>query len=70
MNSKSLSIELLDFFQNTPQAATSSAFVQQRSKILPKAFEDIFSYFTNELLAKSKANMPIFAVDGSSIQIP
>lgn len=70
LNSKSLSTELLDFFRNTPQAATPSAFVQQRSKILPKAFEDIFSHFTNDLLAKSKADMPIFAVDGSSIQIP
>lgn len=70
LNAKSLSIELLDFFQNTPQAATPSAFVQQRSKILPNAFEDIFSHFTDGLLAKSKADMPIFAVDGSSIQIP
>ena len=70
LNSKSLSNELLDFFNGTPQVATTSAFVQQRSKILPHAFEDVFSYFTDALLAKSKTAMHIFAVDGSSIQIP
>ena len=42
LNSKSLSNELLDFFNGTPQVATTSAFVQQRSKILPHAFEDVF----------------------------
>ena len=34
--------ELMDFFGIDPFIGTASAFVQQRAKILPEAFESVF----------------------------
>lgn len=39
--------ELLEYFKCDVATATSSAFIQQRGKILPSALEDLFKAFTN-----------------------
>ena len=69
MESKSLTNELIDIFNSSDMPSTS-AFVQQRNKIKPEVFEDIFSGFTNKLISDIKEDLPILAVDGSDIQIP
>ena len=47
MSGGSINNELLSFFNCSDTTPTAAAFVQQRSKILPTAFEDIFKFFTN-----------------------
>ena len=69
MESGSLKNELIDVFNSSPSMPTSSAFIQQRNKIKPETFKDIFSGFTEKLMNKSKEELPIFAVDGSDLQI-
>lgn len=70
MESKCLTNELLDLFQVSAETPTTLAFIQQRSKIKPTAFETIFKNFSKQLMIPSKNDMPIFAIDGSDIQIP
>ncbi len=41
--------EIMDFFGLDSSIGTSSAFIQRRAKILPKAFEFLFQYFTNKI---------------------
>lgn len=69
MEGKSLSNELIDMLTSSKEPSSVSAFVQQRSKIKPEAFETIFNNFTTEITAKANA-MPILAVDGTDIRIP
>lgn len=64
-----LSNELLDMFHYSEEAATSSAFVQQRSKIMPMAFEAIFKTFLSNAHINTSNAMRILAIDGSDIQI-
>jgi|GEM_PF-2949474 len=47
MGGNTLSKELMDCQGYTPDVATSSAFVQQRDKILPLAFEFLLQQFTS-----------------------
>lgn len=68
MESKSLTNELIDFF-NTSDFPSASAFVQQRLKIKPEAFKAIFDGFTFRILKRTKENMAVLAVDGTDIQI-
>lgn len=70
MESKSLSNELIDLFHASPDMPTSSAFSQQRCKLKPEAFKTVFDGFSNGLREDLADEMPIFAVDGSDIQIP
>lgn len=70
MESGSLSNELIDAYDASMETPTSSAFVQQRNKIKPTAFESIFSSFSKELMNSFEDNLPILAIDGSDIQIP
>ena len=70
MESKSLTNELLDLFHASAETPTASAFIQQRNKIKPKAFESIFKNFSKNLMNLCNKDMPIFAVDGSDVQIP
>ena len=71
---RSLSNELLDAFRFAPDAASPSAFVQCRNKILPGAFETVFKRFS---MSSSRFCSPklykgyrLLAVDGSDIHIP
>lgn len=70
MESGSLTNELLDLFDATPDAPTASAFIQQRNKLKPEAFETIFKGFSNSAMKSFNDGMHILAVDGSKIHIP
>lgn len=65
-----LNHEIMDFFGLDPDIGTSSAFIQQRAKILPEAFESLFRYFvqkTDESMLYR--GLRLLAADGSSLQI-
>ncbi len=65
-----LNREIMDFFGLDPNIGTSSAFIQQRSKILPDAFEHLFRHFTNEVDENMLYHgLRLLAVDGSDLQI-
>ncbi len=65
-----LNREIMDFFGLDPTVGTSSAFIQQRSKILPEAFESLFRYFMSKIDEnKSYNGLRLLAVDGSDLQI-
>ncbi len=70
MGSGSLTNELLDLFGASVDTPTSSAFVQQRKKIKPEAFKNIFDDFSSKLMANFNEDMPILAVDGSDVYLP
>jgi len=51
--------------------ATTSAFVQQREKILPSAFEDLFEKFTaTHLKPRNHRGYRLLAADGSDLHSP
>ena len=70
MGSGSLTNELVDLFNDSPETPTSSAFCQQRCKITYEAFETVFRLFSKKLFDSYKDDLPILAVDGSKVQIP
>ncbi len=70
MGSGSLTNELLDLFNDSPETPTSSAFCQQRCKITVEAFEAVFRLFSKKLCDSFDDELPVLAVDGSKIQIP
>lgn len=70
-SSKSLNNEMIDIFVGDKSMATVSALVQQRAKILPSAFEDIFKTFTKSMNPIKLFNgYRLLAVDGSDIRTP
>lgn len=70
MGGGTLSNELLDMFNYSADTVTSSAFIQQRNKIKPEAFETIFKDFSTDISLETNENeLRILAVDGSDIQI-
>ena len=70
-SSKSLNNEIIDAFSGETKIPSASAFVQQRSKILSSAFEDIFKQFANRINAvKLFEGYRLLAVDGSDIRTP
>lgn len=65
-----LNAELMDFFDFDCAVPTSSAFIQQRAKIIPEAFEILFHHFTDHICEqKTYKGYRLFAVDGSDLQI-
>lgn len=70
MESKCLTNELVDLFHASAETPTASAFIQQRGKIKPTAFETIFKNFSKELMTLADNGIPVFAIDGSDIHIP
>jgi len=71
MEGTSLTNELLRQFGCNSTTATSSAFVQQRKKILPFALERLFHDFVSQTSQEDNyKGYKILAVDGSDIQIP
>lgn len=71
MGGATLDKELLDFFHLSPDAAGSSAFVQQRAKISYAAFENLFHLFSQKTdTARFYRGYRLFAVDGSDLHIP
>lgn len=70
MSGRSMNKELIDFFDFSPETPSSSAFNQQRSKVLPEAFEFIYHEFTKKLkLDKCFNNYRLIACDGSNLTI-
>ena len=66
----SLNHEIMDFFGLDPTIGSSSAFIQQRAKILPEAFACLFQHFTAKVDEnKLFYGLRMLAVDGSDLQI-
>lgn len=71
MSGGSINHELLTYFDCSKDTPTAAAFVQQRSKILPEAFETLFHSFSERNNPhKTYRNHRILAVDGSDLHIP
>lgn len=74
MENKSLSHELLPYFDYKKDSPTPSAFVQARAKIKPEGFEAVFDGFVSETTDHSAKYLHkgyrIFAVDGSDSHVP
>jgi len=70
MGGNSLKYELMDYFSYEVDTATSSAFVQQREKILPEAFQYLFYEFTRKSMpCRTYNGYRLLAADGSDICI-
>jgi len=70
MGGNSIYKELLEYFKYDVETSTSSAFVQQRSKILPAALEHLFKAFTNSFdNYKTFNGYRLLAADGSKLNI-
>ncbi len=71
LSNKSLNNEIIELFLSKSDMVSTSAFIQQRSKINHTAFYDLFRKFT-EAASKPKLykGYRLIAVDGSDIHIP
>lgn len=71
MGGQSLTKELPDYFWDTSDFATKSAFIQQRDKILPEAFKHLLHRF-NELSPNDKTyeGYHLYACDGTFVNVP
>ena len=66
MGGGSISNEMMDLFGIREDLATTSAFVQQRAKIQPEAFEKLFDLFVRNTSERSTyRGLQLLAVDGS-----
>lgn len=71
MGGKSLENELLEFFDYDLGTVSSSAFIQNRNKLLPETFEALLYEFNNSFdHFKTLGGYRIIAVDGSDLNIP
>ena len=71
MGGNTLHKELYSFFEFSNDTPTSSAFVQQRSKLLPYAFEFLLHKLNKAFVPSRRfKGYRLLAVDGSDIHIP
>lgn len=71
MGGNSIYKELLEAQDYSTETVSSSAFVQQRDKILPSAFEFLFRSFTDtHTVIELFSGYRLFAFDGSDLRIP
>ena len=71
MNGGSTSASLLEYFKFSSQLSSTSAFIQQRSKLKPEAMEYLYHTYTNTASALKTFNgYRLLAVDGSDLHIP
>ena len=71
MEGGTLTTELIERFGCSPDTASASAFVQQRSKLAPETFPSLFDLFVRKTQPlKLYKGFRLFAADGSDIQIP
>lgn len=69
MDQKSAWKGLLGYFQNRIDTPSASAFAQQRKKLLPSAFADLFRRFTDCLEPrKSFRGFRLLSVDGTALK--
>ena len=66
-----MSKELLDYFDFDVNTPSVSAYTQQRSKVLPEAFEFLFNSFTQENMSSTNnyRGYRLIACDGSNLTI-
>ena len=70
MGGKSLTSELMKYFDYDADMATSSAFIQQRDKILSFTFEFLLNEFTHSFQdLRTYEGYRLLAVDGSNLNI-
>jgi hypothetical protein len=70
MGGNSICSELMTYFDYNADTASSSAFIQQRNKLLPYAFEFLLHEFTNSFKDLRTYNgYRLFAADGSELNI-
>ena len=70
MQGRSLGTELLDYYDFSVDTPSVSAFNQQRSKLLPDAFNFLFHEFTDTILQEKFWNgYRLLACDGSDLNI-
>ena len=70
MNGNSLYTELMSYFNYDIKTASTSAFIQQRSKIRPDAFKYLFQQFTASYdNYKSFKGYRLLTADGSTFNI-
>lgn len=70
MGGNSLTSELMEYFNYDVAMATSSAFIQQRNKLSPYAFEYLLNEFTHSFQDfKTYEGYRLLAVDGSDLNI-
>lgn len=67
MGGGSLTNEILEMSAYSPEY--TSAFVQQRVKIKPEAFETVFRSFSDHISCGFTEDIRILAIDGSAMQI-
>ena len=71
MGGNSLNKELLYYFDYNIDTATSSAFVQQREKLLPQALGFVLNEFNQTVDSHRTFNgYRLLSVDGSNVNIP
>ena len=71
MSVHSIPGELRNYFESVSKMPTKSAFIQQRQKIAPEAFREIFDRFTGSFnLKKTFKGYRLLAVDGTSVNLP
>ncbi len=71
MGGSSLTKELLNYFSFDINTVSSSAFVQQRQKLLPAAMQYLLYEFNKTYCdIKTYKNHRLLAIDGSSLSIP
>ena len=74
MEGSSMGNELISIFPKAAETPSVSAFVQQRSKLRPGVFDELFRTFTRRIdslePAKTFQGLRLLAVDGSDIHIP
>ncbi len=72
MQSKSVSNEILDFFEHSLSAPTKSAFTQQRYKLQPEGWDFLFHTFVDQCRTLSDnlyRGYRLLACDGSDVNI-
>ena len=70
MGGNSLTNELIEYFNYDVNMASSSAFIQQRDKLLPSTFKFLLNEFTSSFQnLKTYEGYRLLAVDGSDLNI-
>ena len=71
MGGNTLCKELHEWFEYSQDTATTSAFIQQREKVLPSALEDLFHLFVSKSHCTERyRGYRLLAVDGSDLRMP
>jgi hypothetical protein len=70
MGGGSLTNEILEMSAYSPESASTSAFVQQRVKIKPEAFETVFRSFSDHISCDFTEDMRIYPLMVLQCRLP